>query len=274
MQLRRTLMFLAAVALAGALVARAASAGSQDKDQKDIWKDEPKQPRSWWSRELSDETISRVMEGIRQRDPAKAKELEQLREKDRDLFDIQLREYGRPEFEQMGREYWENRRKKRHAEFVEWLQANYAKDHEDLTKLEDRDPTLYARNFEHLMKQYGYIFDADRSNPELGKVLKEDHALKQRRDELLHRIRHEKSGSKREQLGVELTQVVARRYDLIVRQKEIAYEQLLRKLEDLQRQIRESKDEIIKWKDDELKQDNVRERVKSLTRGRVKFRWD
>ena len=98
MQLCRMLAFLAAVALASALVTPTAPAGDRDKDQEDIWKDEPRQPRSWWNRDLSDETIKRVMDGLRQRDPAKAKELEQLRKKDRDLFDIQLREYGRPEF--------------------------------------------------------------------------------------------------------------------------------------------------------------------------------
>lgn len=274
MQLRRMLPFLAAVALAGVLVAPTALASDRDKDPEDIWKDEPRQPRSWWNRELSDETIKRVMDGLRKRDPAKAKELEQLRKKDRDLFDIQLHQYGRPEFEQMGREYWESRRRKRHAEFLEWLKANYVKEHEDLIQLEDRDPTLYARNFEHLMKQYGYIFDADKSNPELGTVLKEDYALKQRRDELRHRIRRERSESQREKFGLELQQIVARRYDLIVRQKEIAYERLLGKLEDLQRQIQESRDEIAKWKDDDLRRENVRQRVKSLTRGKVTFRWD
>jgi hypothetical protein len=102
----------------------------------------------------------------------------------------------------------------------------------------------------------------------------EDHALKKRREELRRRIRQEKSEAKRQELGLELSEVVARRYDLIVRQKVIAYEQLLRKLESLQNQIRQSKDEIAKWHDDELKRENVQQRIKALTHGKVKFNWD
>jgi len=274
MPLRRIAMMLAAATLVAASVAASSTAASQKPTEEDIWKDEPRQPRHWWDRGLSEETVKRVMEGVRKRNPDQAKELEQLRKKDEDLFKIKLREYGRPEFEQMGREYWAARRQKRNDEFLAWLKANYAKEHEDLVKLKGRDPTVYVKNFETLMNRYGRIFDAERSNPELGAVLKEDLALKKRRDELRHRMRHERSEARRQQIGAELQEVVARRYDLIVRQKEIAYEHLLRKLADLQKQVQESKNEIEKWKDDGIKRENVRQRLKALTENKVKFRWD
>ena len=274
MPLRRIAMMLAAATLVVASAAASATAASQKPTEEDIWKDEPRQPRHWWDRGLSEETVKRVMEGVRKRNPDQAKELEQLRKKDEDLFKIKLREYGRPEFEQMGREYWAARRQKRNDEFLAWLKANYAKEHEDLVKLKGRDPTVYVKNFETLMNRYGRIFDAERSNPELGAVLKEDLALKKRRDELRHRMRHERSEARRQQIGAELQEVVARRYDLIVRQKEIAYEHLLRKLADLQKQVQESKNEIEKWKDDGIKRENVRQRLKALTENKVKFRWD
>ena len=274
MPLRRIAMMLAAATLVVASAAASATAASQKPTEEDIWKDEPRQPRHWWDRGLSEETVKRVMEGVRKRNPDQAKELEQLRKKDEDLFKIKLREYGRQEFEQMGREYWAARRQKRNDEFLAWLKANYAKEHEDLVKLKGRDPTVYVKNFETLMNRYGRIFDAERSNPELGAVLKEDLALKKRRDELRHRMRHERSEARRQQIGAELQEVVARRYDLIVRQKEIAYEHLLRKLADLQKQVQESKNEIEKWKDDGIKRENVRQRLKALTENKVKFRWD
>jgi len=268
-----TVALLAAAALIVAMPVPRTTA-SQGQQEKDIWEDEPRQPRSWWNRGLSDETINRVMKGIRKRDPDQAKELEQLRKKDRELFKIKLREYGHPEFEQMGREYWEARRRRHNAEFLEWLKANYAGEHEGLANLKDKDPTLYVKSFESLMNRYGRIFEADRSNPDLGTVLKEDLELKNARDELLRRIRHERSEAKRQKLGAEFQEVVARRYDLIVRQKEIAFERLLRKLAELQRQIQESKNEIERWKDDSIRQENVRQRVKALTENKVKFRWD
>ena len=274
MPLRRIAMMLAAATLVVASAAASATAASQKPTEEDIWKDEPRQPRHWWDRGLSEETVKRVMEGVRKRNPDQAKELEQLRKRDEDLFKIKLREYGRQELEKMGREYWAARRQKRNDDFLAWLKANYAKEHEDLVKLKDRDPTVYVKNFETLMNRYGRIFDAERSNPELGAVLKEDLALKKRRDELRHRMRHERSEARRQQIGAELQEVVARRYDLIVRQKEIAYEHLLRKLADLQKQVQESKNEIEKWKDDGIKRENVRQRLKALTENKVKFRWD
>ncbi len=274
MPLRRIAMMLAAATLVAASVAASSTAASQKPTEEDIWKDEPRQPRHWWDRGLSEETVKRVMEGVRKRNPDQAKELEQLRKRDEDLFKIKLREYGRQELEKMGREYWAARRQKRNDDFLAWLKANYAKEHEDLVKLKDRDPTVYVKNFETLMNRYGRIFDAERSNPELGAVLKEDLALKKRRDELRHRMRHERSEARRQQIGAELQEVVARRYDLIVRQKEIAYEHLLRKLADLQKQVQESKNEIEKWKDDGIKRENVRQRLKALTENKVKFRWD
>lgn len=267
-------MVLVAAVLVGAFVAASVTAASEKPSDGDIWKDEPRRSRYWWDRGLSEEAIKRVMEGVRKRDSAQAKELEQLRKRDTALFKIKLREYGQPEFEQMGREYWAARRQRRNEEFLEWLQANYAKEHECLVKLKDRDPAVYVKNFETLMNRYGRIFDADRSNPELGAVLKEDLALKKTRDELRHRIRHERSEAKRQKLGAELQEVVARRYDLIVRQKQIAYEHLLNKLTELQKQVQESKDEIEKWKDNRIKQENVRQRIKALTENKVKFRWD
>jgi len=64
------------------------------------------------------------------------------------------------------------------------------------------------------------------------------------------------------------------RYDLIVRRKEIAYEQLLRRLDELQKQVRESKDEITNYKDARVKRENVRQRVQALTENKVRFKWD
>ena len=94
------------------------------------------------------------------------------------------------------------------------------------------------------MNRYGYIFEAESSSPELGAVLKEDLELRKRSDELCARLRNEKSDANKQAIGAELQEVVARRYDLIVRRKEIAYEQLLKRLEDLQKQVTESKDDI------------------------------
>jgi hypothetical protein len=124
------------------------------------------------------------------------------------------------------------------------------------------------------MNRYGYIFEAESSNPELGAVLKEDLELRKRSDHLCACLRNEKFDAKRQALGAELQEVVARRYDLIVRRKEIAYEQLLARLEGLQKQVTDSKDDIARYKDEQIRQENVRQRVEALIGNKVRFKWD
>jgi len=274
MKQRQIALLLGLVLLAGGIPAVIAAERGQGQTE-DIWEDEPtpsRRPR--WHRWFSDETVDRIMKGIQQRDPAKAKELAELRKKDLEKFKAELGEYGRKEIEEISRERFEAWRQRRQTDFTNWLKTNYPEDEKSLTRLKEKDPPLYVKSYEHLEAKYGRIFDADNSNPELGAVLKEDLELKARRDRLVRQVRQERSDARRQAIGIELQEVVARRYDLIVRRKEIAYEQLQRKLEDLQRQLRESKDEIVQWQDGELKLENIRRRIESLTEGKMRFKWD
>jgi len=266
---------LVGLALLAGGIPGAAAGNRAGTDTGDIWEDDMGPSRSpRWHRWFSDETVERILKGIRQRDPEKAKELERLRKKDFEQFKAELGKHGRKEIEEISRERFEAWRERRRAEFVEWLKDNYPDDEKELTRIKEKDPQLYVKSYEHLERKYGRIFDADRSNPELGAVLKEDLILKKRRDELVQKLRHERSEARRQVFGSELQEVVARRYDLIVRRKEIAYEELQKKLEELQKQIRDSKDEIIEWQDADTRMENIRRRLETLTRGETRFRWD
>ncbi len=275
---RITLVLCLAALLAGGLMPAEARdrRDGREEGSEDIWEDVPRAPQyPWWYRwEPDDEMVDRIMKGIEHRDPAKAKELEELRKKDPERFKAELGTHGAEEIREISRERFEARRQRRQEEFLEWLKANYPKDAEDLARVREKDPQLYVRTYERLLDQYGRIFEADSTNPELGTVLKQDLELKRRRDDLLRRLRHERSDARRQRIGAELQEVVALRYDLIVRRKQIAYEQLQKKLEDMQRQIRESKDEILQWQNPELKRENVRRRLEALTERERGFRWD
>jgi hypothetical protein len=275
MRYLRVAALLAAMVLAGGfLVARPAAAETQEA-KNDIWQDEPRETRQpWWQRDLSDDVVARIMKGIQQRDPAKAKELSELRQKDPARFKAEIREQGRPEMDQMISERLEARRQERNARFLEWLKNNYPAEEQALAKLKEANPQLYVTSFERVLSQYRYIFDAASSSPELGAVLKEDLELKKRAMQLCKQLHSEKSEAKKQALGAELQDVTARRYDLIVRRKEIAYEQLQKKLDELQKQVRESKDEINKWRDEKVRQENIKQRVKTLTDEKDRFKWD
>lgn len=274
MQLRRVAALVAGIALAGGLTTAALTAAETKQAKNNIWKDEPKETRPSWQRDLSKEQIERVLKGIQERDPAKAKTLTELRQKDPNRFMTELRDQGQPEIDQLFRERLEARRQERNTKFLEWLKANYPAEEQALTKLKERDTQSYLTGFDNTMNRYGYIFEAESSNPELGAVLKEDLELRKRSDELCARLRNEKSDADKQVIGAELQEVVARRYDLIVRRKEIAYEQLLKRLTDLQKQVTDSKDDIAKYKDAQIKLENVRQRIQNLTDNKVQFKWD
>jgi len=279
---RRVILVLAIAAVAAVTVL---PCYADEKDGKDIWtEDGPRGPRMMPRPgpgrgprrfELTDEEIDRIMKGLKESDPKKAKELAQLREKDPNQFSIELRRHGREEFGKIIRERIDNWRKRRRAEFLESLEKFDPKEAQELAKLKDTNPDLYAEKYELALKKYGRIIEEGRRNPELAEVLIEDLKLKKRRDELLKKIKAVKSEHEKKKLVADLEEVVADRFDLIVRRKQIAYARLLRWLDELQKRLRESRSEISRWRDDKFKHANVKQRMQDLLEETpAEFRWD
>ena len=256
----------------------------KDKQEKSIWpEEEPRGPRGpggpggpgeprgprwgpprWF--ELTDETIEQIMKDLAKSEPAKAAELSKLREKDPEKFKEEL---GKVHFEKVMRERMEARRHQMQAEYTEWLEKNYPEDAKKLAALKERDPNLYIKRFRLSMDKYGRIFGA-RENPELCEVLKEDLELKEKADQLVRKIKSAGKEDEKKELTAQLEQVAGRRFNLIVRQKEIAYAQLLKRLEELKKKLVEDKAEVTKWKDAKFKEENVKKRVQELISG---FKW-
>ncbi|MHC4461491.1 MAG: hypothetical protein ACYS6W_07930 [Planctomycetota bacterium] len=254
-----------------------AERGSKEKKE-NIWtEEEPRGPRRGPGRrrfQLTDEEIDRIMKGLKERDPAKAKELTKLREKEPDKFRLELRNVAREEFGKIIRERIENWRQRRQAEFIEWLGKNYPPEAKILTTLKEKDPKLFITAFDRAMEKYGYIYRAWLQNPELGRVLKEKLELKEKQDKLLRRIRDARNDKEKEELTRQLQEVVSSRFDLMVREKQIAYKQLLKRLEELKKRVEESQAEVDELMDPKFKKQKVDARVEELI-GRTKgLRWD
>jgi len=230
----------------------------------------PREPRwgppRWF--ELTDETIKQIMKDLEKSEPAKAAELSKLREKDPEKFKEEL---GKVHFDKVIRERMEARRRQMQAEYTEWLEKNYPEDAKNLAALKERDPNLYIQKFRLSMEKYGRIFGAAKENPELGEILKEDLELKEKADQLLKKIKSAGSENEKKELTASLEQIEGRRFDLIVKRKEIAYAQLLKRLEELKKKLVEDKAEVTKWKDAKFKEENVKKRVQELIGG---FKWD
>ena len=265
---------IAAVIMPAALLCRA----EQKKDEKSIWTEDEQRGTGTDSRrkmfELTDKDIDRIMTSLKKSDPEKAKELAKLREKDLEKFQMELRRYGREEISKIVRERIETFRQKRQEEFLQWLGKNYPKEAEMLAKIKEKEPDIYIEKSDYIRKKFWQIFEEERRNPELAEVLKEDLELKERRDELVRRIKAARNDKERIKSIQDLEEVASRRFDLIIQRKQLAYERLLKRLEQLQKQVKESRDEIAKWKDEKFKAENVKEHIKDLLEGIPKFRWD
>ncbi len=233
----------------------------------------PGRPEGRWRRpELTDEQIDGILKELKERDPNNAKELTDLRTNDPEKFRIEFRRHAWPEISRAIMVSWENRRR---TEFLEWLEKYVPKEAEALAKLKESEPNLYAQNYQITLRKYNRIYEHARRNSELAPVLVADLQLAEREDELVKKINAAKTEQEKAELTAQLEEVVADKYDLIVRRKQIEYEGLLRRLEALQKQVRASLEDIKVWRDDTFKAKNVKERIEDLTEERkTGFRWN
>jgi len=278
MEMRREIILVLAMAAMLTVAALPCHAAQKDeKDEKNIWtEDESPAPRRGPRRfELTEEEIGRIMEGLKKRDPEKAKELAGLREKEPEKFNAELRRHAQEEFGKVIRERIEKWREQRRNDFLEWLQKIVPSEAKELAELKSKNPDLYAKKYELASNKYDRLFNESRRHPELVDVIKEDLELKKRREELRAKIKAAKNEKQRKKLVEELEEVVGNRYDLLVRRKQIAYEQLLKWLEELKNRIMESRAEIGRLRDDKVKAENVKKRTQELIEGKKEgIDWD
>ncbi len=170
------------------------------------------------------------------------------------------------------REMVRNRLREKHAEYFEWLKKNYPQEAEKLAGLKKRKPKLHTRQMALTLKKYRRIFEAEKENPVLAKVLKEDLELKEKRNKLLRKIRASTNDAAKKQLTKELENVISTRFNLIVKRKQIEYEQLSKKLEKLKERVKQSEAEVEKWEN--VKKAEVKQRLEELISRTEKFNWE
>lgn len=259
----------------------------EKKAEEDIWtEDEPRGPgggpvrggpvggpgrggRGPGRYRTSEEEIDHFLNDLKESDPAKAKELQNLREKEPEKFRDELRKSAREQWTKRI-ESWRSRWR---TEFLEWLQKAVPKVARDLAKLKDTDPDLYAKKYEIIREKYRRIFEEGKRNPDLEEVLMAELELDERQEVLINKIKATKSEKEKKKLMSQLEEVVGNKYDLIIRKKFIAYEFLLKRVEELQKELSKNREEIAKWKDEKIRSQNVKERVDELTEPSRKFRW-
>ena len=232
----------------------------------------PRPDDRWRRPELTDEQINSILEELAKRDPNAAKELAELRKKDPNEFRNELRNSAWPEISKV---IVDGLRVERQNRFLDWLEKYVPKEAESLTKLKESDPKLYAEKFDLVWDKYRPIYDRARRSPELVPVLVEDMQLTERENELIKKIKTEKDDQQKAEMKNQLEKVESDKYDLIVRRKQIEYEELLRRLQALQNEVKASLADIDEWRNEKVKAGRVKERVNELTSERErKFPWE
>jgi hypothetical protein len=247
---------------------------------------------------MSGEGMERMLSRIRQTNPEKAEELASLCEKDPNEFRKRLREHFRQEF---GERRWDRKEQsrsgrgprgghqmmhpkggrkgtlrermwRRHTEFMNWLTENYPDQAKRLERLQRKNTNVYFEQLDLAMKTYRPIMRASRRNQELAEVLKKDLQLKEECLEVLADTKSATDKSEKERLKKQLEEIVADRFELLIKLKQIRYEELLQKLERIKEELRERKNEVDNLRSQ--KADNVKGRLEELLSGKEKIDWD
>ncbi len=257
-------------------------------------------------KQLTEDRIDRMLERIAKNNPEEAEELEKMRKENPDMFMKELHErimqgpkrrgsknsdrrpegskgkrdgggFRGPSMHEVSRDGGGPRSErfaqmeKKKEEYLKWLQENYPDEFARLQELKEEKPELYFRQMMVSGKKFGRIFEASKSNPELAGILKEDMALKQKRQELIKQISKANDEEKAE-LTKQLEAVIGQRFDLILKRKQIAYDKLRQRLEKLKEEVKTSQDEVEKWKD--TKDAKVQKRITELLKKSEKFNWE
>jgi hypothetical protein len=257
--------------------------------------------------ELTPAQMDHILAEIKEKNPQEANELTQLRQKDPNAFRNELRNHMREQFmsrmleqkgtqqggpvgqqhampgpgappkaghDMPGPEFMRERIQERTDEYLKCLKENYPDEATKLEQLKKDNPEQYVRALMISGKKYGRICDAVKDDPNLAKVLKQQMELKDKRAELLKQIRATTDEKQKKTLTAELEQIVGQQFDLIVKRKQMAYEDLTRKLADLQKEVNQRKAEVEKWNGKDFKSQKVKERVTELVNQPEKFEWD
>jgi len=288
------------------LLSSAALCTAAEEANEGFWgKDSPRPVRK--RLELTDERIERIMSRLSEAEPEKAKGLAELRKKDEEAFKAEIRRLMRKRLGvrrqrramQQGERGFgtvpQPRRKaavrrggretgrfgtedipgpERRQRYLKWLRGNCPEKAKKLAELKGKNPELYRRRLQRGLWRHGRLMKARRECPELASALKESMELEDKRDQLIRKISSAAGEAEKKQLIGELEGVVARRFDLLVKRRQIRYELLQKRLVNMQERVRKIQADIDKWKEPAFKDENVKKRLEQLLKQPEQFKWD
>ncbi len=275
-------LFMAGVWLVGSACTAAEASANDAPSETDIWQDALIHPFD--AIVLTESQIDRFLERLSQTNPARAAELERSRITRPQQFRWEIREEMANRFFQRIQPPDEPAPaveptpteppaepdaalRQKQAELIDWLEKNFPKQAKDLKA----DLPLTAERMDELRGRYDPMMRAERFNPPLAEAMKEDLRVQMRRDELLMELQLE-NPDKREAIVNELEQLVSKRFDLIIRKRELQHGHIRNRLNQLQEELDRQQKEINTLRN--AKTHSVRARVEELIQSAEKTDWD
>jgi hypothetical protein len=283
--------WMAVIFLAGGLAGMAfgaekpaAKAPAAETPKTDIWEDHLMHPFD--AIVLTEQQIDRFLARLSQTNAERAGELEKMRITNPQQFRWEIREEMANRFFQSTRQPTAADTKpapsappaavpappseavqKRHGELIVWLEKNFPRQAGELKA----NPSPSAERITELLNRYDPVMRAERSNPPLAEAMIEDIKTQIRCDELLMDLPYA-NPEEREAIIKELDELTAKRFDLIVRKRELQHELLRRRLNRLQQELDTQKQEMDLLKS--AKEPSVKQRVKELVERTDKTNWN
>lgn len=258
--------------------------------------DAPDKPRLM----LDENYVNQILEELKQTDPNQAQKLENLRQENPRLFQVEIRKLaweqhkmaqegpeaghihrgqamqGSPgENGPMGPRGMDRGHERLHemeTEFLSWLAKNEPNDANQLAGLKDKDPLAYARRLAVEMKKYRPIIEAERTNPALADLLKKNIGLKEKRNALLEKIKGTTDEKQKKDLTAQLKEVIGDQFDVIIQKKQLQYEDLKKRLDELQKEVNTSQSDLDNYKKN--KEDLIKKHLDDLINKSGQFDWD
>jgi len=241
---------------------------------------------------LDEGYVANLLEKLKQDNPDEAQRLEDLRQENPRLFHVEIRklawQYKQPP-EGMGprgavtpNQEGGPRKLRRKAkgyqkvlekqtEFISWLEKNEPQIAKELADLKEKDPLAYTKKLSIEMKKYRGIITTERTNPALSELLKKDLELKEKRNELLEKVKGTTDKKEKEELTAQLKEVIGERFDVIVQKKQLKYEELKEKLEKLQQDVNKSQIDLENYKNN--KEDLINQHMDEIVNKGGQFSW-
>jgi hypothetical protein len=286
---------------------QAVKAAEAEPDDEFIWSEQgppgAKEGFKWFK--LTDEAIERLMKTVEEKDPAKAKQLEQLRNNDPNAFQTEIRKVMREHFGRTERIQQQRRmgpafgteppmlmgephrgltppgpelpdvdQQQMQQKYLHWLEENQPERADELKKLQNDNPDLFEQRMQRGMRWHRRLMDAEKENPELAEALKKSMELRDAEKGLLEKIAAAKTKKQKQETIKQLEDTVRKRFDLIVKRKQIIYEMQKQKIKVMQDQLEKIEKEIEKWQQPAFKAETVKKKMEKLISRAEEFKWD